>query len=74
MLSKAQLDEIIDHTKSVIYIRQHLLARAERQREASARVRQRALEVIGELGNKICWRGDALGDASRCLIEGPTPK
>jgi hypothetical protein len=65
MLSKAQLDEIIDHTGSVIYIRQYLLARAQKQREVGARVRQRALEVIEELENGIYQGGDATGDTSR---------
>jgi len=65
MLSKAQRDEIIDHTGSVIYIRQHLLARVQKQREVGARVRQRALEVIEELGNGIYRGGDATGDTSR---------
>ena len=65
MLSKAQLDEIIDHTSSVIYIRQYLLARAQKQREVGARVRQCALEVIEELANEMHRGGDANGDIGR---------
>jgi hypothetical protein len=61
MLSKAQLDEIIDHTGSVIYIRQDLLARAQKQREVAALVRQRALSVIKELGNEVDRERNATG-------------
>ncbi len=74
MLSKAQLDEIIDHTSSVVYVRQYLLERVQKQREIGKRTRLRASDVLQDASRELASSSfQRFGTERDRITGGPSP-